>query len=102
MAVACSETCARDAIELHEVNQRGKKLYGIGIGATNKLPSLLIFYGLFTIFVLGTGVFSTVRDREIDYASFGFGTILVIFSVITYRRNKDFKIQMWILRWDCR
>jgi len=44
------------------------------------------------------GVLNTIRDRGIDYDSFGFGTILAVFCVIAYRRNKDFGLQMWVLR----
>ena len=93
MALACSEVCADEARALTEINQRSKKVYGIGAVSKKKFSSALIYYALFVVFLLGMGIFNSVRSAEPDYSSFALATLFSVFIVVAYRRNKDIGIQ---------
>lgn len=92
IAIACSEVCAKEAADLHEMNQRGKKLYGIGVTKT-KLPSGVIMWLLFAALFGGFGVFVSIRNQEPEWFLLLFGVISLFVAGITYRRAKDFGLQ---------
>jgi hypothetical protein len=54
MFIACSAACEKEAADLHEMNQRGKKMYGIGV--PKKLASSVIMWLLFAALFGGFGI----------------------------------------------
>ncbi|MFT4172337.1 MAG: hypothetical protein QM639_07240 [Rhodocyclaceae bacterium] len=91
-AIACSTECADEAKAVHEMNQRGKKLYGIG-GTKKRLPSGVVMWGLFAALFCGAGVINTISRGTPDWFLLCFGAVSVIVAVIAYRRAKETGLQ---------
>lgn len=86
--LACSKECEEDAKELVEMNERGKKIYGIGEFKSNKLAS-----GVWIWLLLSSALWLASGVRYFSSSKVDIGTIVmaVIFSVITvivYRASK--------------
>jgi hypothetical protein len=93
MLVACSEACAQEASLLHEMNQRGKKVYGLGGGARSVIPSGVIMWALFCVFFVGIGVFTYIRSGHLEPFMLGFGTLCGVVGFIAYRRARNIGLQ---------
>ena len=93
MAVTCSEACAQEASLLHEMNQRGKKIYGLGGGAQSVIPSGVIMWALFCIFFIAFGVLAYIRSGNVEPFTLGFGTLCGIVGLIAYRRTRSIGLQ---------
>ncbi|MFO1414812.1 MAG: hypothetical protein U1F10_13070 [Burkholderiales bacterium] len=93
MPVPCSEACAKEAADVHEMNQRGKKIYGIGTARRTVATTVLIWF-VFTVTFLGDGIFLTWRRGEPEWflLTFGAGSLLV--GVLAYRRSRDIGLQL--------
>jgi hypothetical protein len=91
-AVACSTACANEATELHEMNQRGKRIYGIGTGS-KKLPSGVIIWVLFAVFFTGFGIYQSIRNHEPEWFLLAFGALSAVIGFLAYRRTKDIGLQ---------
>lgn len=91
-ALVCSESCAREAAELHEINQRGKKLYGIGVDR-KKLPSGVVMWLLFGTMFGGFGVYTYLRSGVPDWFLLIFGLACFVIAAMAYRRVKDLGLQ---------
>lgn len=91
MFVACSEVCAKEAADLHEMNRRGKKIYGIGV--PNKLPSGVIMWLLFAAMFGGFGIFQSYRQHEPEWFLLLFGALSLFIAFLAYRRTKEIGIQ---------
>lgn len=91
-AIACSESCAREASALHEMNQRGKKLYGID-AKRSRLPSGVIMWLLFGLTFCGLGAFASWRSGEPEWFLLVFGTACFVVAAIAYRRAREIGIQ---------
>jgi len=72
VAVTCSDTCANEAAVLHEMNQRGKKIYGL-TGAKSSLPSGVIVWTLFCLFFIGLQYSGTLRTTRSSPSSSDLG-----------------------------
>lgn len=92
VAIACSEACATEAADLHEMNQRGKKIYGIGV-ARQKLPSGVIVWLLFSLLFGGFGIFTSFRNHEPEWFLLSFGVVSLFIAGMAYRRAKDVGLQ---------
>jgi hypothetical protein len=91
--LACCEACALDANELVEMNERGKKLYGIGQYKSNNLSSGVWVWLLLTIsmwIVLGIGY---VFSRKLDYGTLAMCVIFSVVTIIVYRASKRTGLQ---------
>ena len=66
--LACRDTCETDVLEIWEMNERGKKIYGIGKYKT-RMPSsgVLLWGGLSLVLWVLVG-FSYIKNSEVDGA----------------------------------
>jgi hypothetical protein len=74
------------------MNQRGKRIYGIGSGP-RKLPSGVIMWGLFAVFFTGFGIYQSFLREEPDWFLLGFGGLSAVVAFMAYRRTKDIGLQ---------
>lgn len=91
-AIACSESCASEATALHQMNQAGKRLYGIGVDR-KKLPSGIVMWLLFGTLFSGYGVFEFMQDSGLQWFPSLFGAASFLVAWIGYRRAKDVGLQ---------
>ena len=92
VAIACSDVCAKEAVDLREMSQRGKKIYGIGV-AKPKIPSGAIMWLIFAAFFGGFGIYQSVINRNPEWFSLGFAGISVVIAIFVYRRAREIGIQ---------
>lgn len=86
--LACSPACEVDVAELNEMNERGKRIYGIGQYKTNQLPSGVLVWLLLTgAMVSMSGYFYFATDR-IDYLTTTMAVLFLLITYITYRGSK--------------
>ena len=90
-SIACCDRCAKEATDLHEMNQRGKKIYGIGV--PDKLPSGVIMWLLFALLFGGFGIYQSYRNHEPEWFLLLFGALSLVIAFIAYRRAKDVGLQ---------
>lgn len=91
-ALVCSEGCAREAADFHEMNQRGKKLYGIGVDR-KRLPSGVVMWLLFGTLFGGFGVYTSVRTGVPDGFLLIFGVACFVIAALAHRRAKEVGLQ---------
>ena len=91
MFIACSEACAKEAADIHEMNQRGKKIYGIGV--PNKMPSGVIMWLLFAALFGGFGIYQSYKNHEPEWFLLLFGAASLFIAFLAYRRAKDVGLQ---------
>jgi hypothetical protein len=86
--LACSVECEKDAKELITMNDRAKKIYGIGDYQSSRLPTgvlvWLLLSGLMWI-VAGARYFILA---DLDYSSAAMATVFSIITIIVYRGSK--------------
>ncbi len=86
--LACSKECEKDAKELVEMNERGKKIYGIGEYKTNNLSSgVWVWLLLSTVMWVVAGA-SFVLKNSPDYGTAAMAAVFSIITVIVYRSSK--------------
>lgn len=86
--LACSDACQKDVKEIIEMNERSKKIYGIGDYQTNKLASGVWVWLLLSGVMWVVAVASFFVSSRPDY---GITAMAVVFSIITtivYRSSK--------------
>ena len=91
-AIVCSDACATESTDLHEMNQRAKKIYGIGV-AKKKIPSGVIIWVMFGLLFSGFGIFNSLRDGQPEWFLLVFGAMGFIIAFIAYRRAKEVGLQ---------
>jgi uncharacterized membrane protein YhhN len=74
------------------MNQRGKKIYGIG-GSKQKIPSGVIIWVLLGLLFSGFGIFDGLHDGQPEWFSLLFGAASFIIAFIVYRRAKEVGLQ---------
>lgn len=86
--LACSNECEKDAKELVEMNERGKRIYGIGEFKTNKLASgvwvWLLLSGVMWV-IAGMSFFVSSKP---DYGTAAMAIVFSIITIIVYRGSK--------------
>ena len=92
-AVACNETCAREAAELNEINRRAKRIYGVG-DAPKNFPLGAAIWGSFAILFVGFGTYDLFHDARLYWFPLLFGVLSATISVTAYRRAKAMQINM--------
>lgn len=92
VALACSQSCAKEAADVHEMNQRGKRIYGIGVGH-KAIPSALIMWLLFGTIFVGFGAFNSFRSHAPDWFTLLFGVTFFVVAWLAHRRAKDIGIR---------
>jgi hypothetical protein len=91
MFISCSEACSKEAADLHEMNQRGKKIYGIGV--PRKTPSGVIMWLLFALLFGVSGIYESYRNQEISWFPILFALISLFIAFTSYKRMKDIGLQ---------
>lgn len=91
MFITCSDTCKKEATDVHEMNQRGKKLYGIGV--PKKIASGVIMWFLFSAFFGAFGIFQTIKTGQPDWFLLLFGAASLFIAILAYRRTKESGLQ---------
>lgn len=92
VALACSQDCAKEAADVHEMNQRGKRIYGIGVDR-KRLPSGIVMWLLFGTIFAGFGAVSSYRSHEPDWFPLLFGLAFYFIAWLAYRRVKEIGLQ---------
>ncbi len=91
LQITCSTACAKEAADLHEMNQRAKKLYGIGV--PKKVPSSVIMWALFALLFGGFGIYQTIKHQQPDWFLILFGAASAFIGLLAYLRGKDSGLQ---------
>ncbi len=86
--IACSQECEKDAKELIEMNERGKRIYGIGDYKTNKIASGVLVWLLLSVAMWATVLIRFFSYNNIDYGTVMMATVFSIVTVIVYRSSK--------------
>jgi hypothetical protein len=73
------------------MNQRGKKIYGIGV--PKKMPSGVIMWLLFALLFGGFGIYQTHRTGEPEWFLLLFGALSLVVAALGYRRARDVGLQ---------
>lgn len=89
--IACSTACEKEAADLHEMNQRGKKIYGIGV--PKKLASGVIMWLLFAALFGGFGIYQSIQTQRIDWFALLFGAASLCIAAVVYNRSKESGLQ---------
>ena len=82
--LACSEECVTDVAELNEMNERGKKIYGIGPRKSKMPSSGVIIWCLFSILFWGMAAIPYFKTGHIDYGSLAMAIVFTIIAVIAF------------------
>lgn len=91
MFITCSDTCEKEAADVHEMNQRGKKIYGIGV--PKKIASGVIMWFLFAALFGGFGIFQTIKNHQPDWFLLLFGVVSLFIGILAYKRTKESGLQ---------
>jgi hypothetical protein len=89
--MTCSEVCEKEAADVHEMNQRGKKLYGIGV--PKRIASGVIMWFLFALLFGGFGVFQTIKKQQPEWFLLLFGAVAFCIGILAYKRTKESGLQ---------
>jgi len=82
--VACSEKCAKDVTEVNEMNERGKRIYGIG-HRKSKIPSSgVVIWCLFSIVFWLITAIPYFKTGHIDYGTLAMATVFTVVAVIAF------------------
>src|SRR3989338_416555 len=87
--LACSSECEKDVKELIEMNERGKRLYGIGQYQSNKLASGVIVWLLLSAVMLSVAIYVYITPGRFDYVTTAMATVFLMITVIVYRASKS-------------
>jgi uncharacterized membrane protein len=91
-AVVCSEACEKEAAELNTMNQRSKRLVGVG-SKSNVMAGGVVTYGLFSAFFLVWAGVTYFRTGQIEFSSVGLGLLFAFIALFAHRRAKQFSLQ---------
>jgi hypothetical protein len=92
IALACCDVCADEARELHEMNQRGKKIFGIG-ATQPRLPGGVLIWLLFAMFFGGSGLYLRYFNAEAEWVALVFAGVSLLIAFIVYRRARQIGFQ---------
>jgi len=88
--IVCSEVCAQFAIDTHEIQDRAKRIYSIGVKP--RIPVGAWFFGTFGLLVLFITALLLWSDRNnwpTAALSGGFGVLFLVFAVFIWRRYRS-------------
>lgn len=90
-SLTCSPECNKDAADMHTMNNRAKKIYGLG-DAKKTLPMAAMMWGLFAAMFGGFGIFTTLTKGETEWFLLTFGVLCLFLAIVTYRRTRALEI----------
>ncbi len=91
--LACCDECVVDAQELIEMNERGKKLYGIGKFKTNRLATVVVVWLLLAGVMWVCTALVYFGRNEPDYGTLAMAVIFTIIAGIMFRSSKRTGLQ---------
>jgi hypothetical protein len=74
------------------MNQRAKKLYGIGV-AKKTIPLGVVMWVLFGLLFGGFGVFESLRSGQPEWFPLMFSVVSFVIAFMAYRRAKEVGLQ---------
>jgi hypothetical protein len=86
----CSEVCAQFAIDTHEIQDRAKRIYSIGVKP--RIPVGAWFFGTVGLLVFaftGLLLWSDANNWATAAPSAGFGVLFLVFAVFIWRRYRS-------------
>ena len=86
--LACSPECEEDAKELVEMNERGKKIYGIGEYKSNKLASGVWIWLLLSCAMWGAVGFRYFSLNRVDISTIVMAAVFTVITIIVYRASQ--------------
>ena len=92
-AVCCSEVCAREADELREMMQRGKRVYAVG-GRGRRMATQPIVIACMGLFFVIAGIVFSFSAMPMAYFLGSAGLVFIGLGWFTYRRMKSLGINV--------
>ena len=86
--IACSAECEQDAKEIIEMNERGKRIYGIGQYKTNKLASGVMVWLLLSAVMTSIAIYFYVSKGRVEPVMSAMSAVFIAITVIVYRAAK--------------
>lgn len=86
--MACSAECEQDVKELIEMNERGKRIYGVGQYKTNQLASGVLIWLLMTGAMVSVSGYFFWATGRVDYTTTTMAVLFLVITLITYRSSK--------------
>ena len=88
--LACSEQCKKEVIEINQIVDNSKNIYGIGDNASNNLiPSGVMAYLFFTVTFLGWSAFEYITQSRVNTFLIVMGIAFMAMGIFIYRRAKQ-------------
>ena len=90
-AVACSEGCQKESAELHQMNEKAKRIYGLGGNKklTPMAPFVWALLGAPFVYLL---ISEYVRKGAIEWFALIFLVACISIGVISWRRAKTLEV----------
>ncbi|MBN8728069.1 MAG: hypothetical protein J0H15_10265 [Xanthomonadales bacterium] len=92
LGLACSERCIVLIGEANEINERAKRIYGIGAGARRRIPMLVLIWGMFAVLFGTLGAFMQIRYGGANWFFIAFALVCAALCVISYRRARELNL----------
>lgn len=90
--LSCGEACEAELGELREINERAKRIYGIGAHARKRLPLAALMWGAFALLFGGFGAHGYYGSGRIEWFPVLFGALCAVLCVVTWWRMRDLKL----------
>lgn len=90
-AVVCSDRCKSEASELHEMNARAKRIYGLG-NAKPQFPLGAVIWFLLAVPFIYLLVTSYLRQGVVEWFALIFVFACLFIGAATYRRAKALQV----------
>ena len=91
--LACSEECATDVSEYNQMNEKGKKIYGIG-SRKSKIPSSgVIIWSMFSVVMWSLFLIPYLTKGRVAYENLAMAILFTIIAGIAYYSSKRTGLQ---------
>src|SRR5688572_9671642 len=81
-AVTCSPECEKDATDMHAMNNKAKRIYGLD-DAKKTFPMAVMMWGLFAVMFGGFGIFTTLTKGRPEWFLLIFGAVCLFLAIVT-------------------
>ena len=89
--LVCSNKCQSEVTELNEIEDKSKRIYGIG-SSHKLLPTGILLYLFFGIAFAGFGIFKILDKGKPDFFLFVMGGGFLLIGFIAWLRNRKLNI----------
>ncbi len=91
--LACSEICESDVTETNEMNERGKKLYGIGHRKSKMPSSGVIIWAILSLLLWAVVLINFFLNNHTDIVTAVFATGFTLLAVFAHFSSKRTGLQ---------